>query len=99
DLHIEDERARATGDLLRHDARGDERDLVDRRRHVAQRIELSIGRHELGGLSRDRDANLPYLLDDLVDRELDAEAGNGFELVERAPRMAEPAAAHLPERR
>ena len=39
------------GDLLRHDAGGDQRDLVDRRRHVAQRIELPVGRHEVGGLA------------------------------------------------
>src|SRR4029450_12295458 len=38
------------------------------------------------------------LLDELLLRELDAEAGDRLELVERPTGVAEPAAAHLPER-
>ena len=76
DLHVEHERARAAGDLLRHDARRDERDLVDRRRHIAQGIELAIGGHEIGALAGDREADLLHLRDELLDRELDAEAGD-----------------------
>ena len=98
DLDVEHERARAGGDLLRHDARRDERDLVDRRRHIAQRVELLVGRNEVRALSRHSDADRARLLDELVGRQLDAEAGNRLELVERPARVAEPAAAHLPER-
>jgi len=39
-----------------------------------------------------------HLSDEAVDREIDAETGDRLELVERAPGMAEPAAAHLPHR-
>src|SRR4029450_5283541 len=38
------------------------------------------------------------LLDELLLRELDAEAGDRLELVERPAGVAEPSAAHLPER-
>ena len=39
-----------------------------------------------------------HLRDELVDGQLDVEAGDRLELVERAAGVAEPAAAHLPER-
>ena len=98
-LDVEDERARAAGDLLRHDARGDERDLVDRRRHVAQRVELLVGRDEIGALARRRRARSSRTcVDELVGGQLDAESGNRLELVERPACVAEPPAAHLPER-
>ena len=98
DLDVEHDRVGAGGDLLRHDARRDQRHVVDRRRDVAQRVELLVGRHEIRRLADDREADVAHLRDELVRRQLDAEAGNRLELVERAARVAEPAAAHLPER-
>ena len=86
------------GDLLRHDAGGDQRDVVDGRGHVAQRVEQLVGRNEIGGLPDDREPDLAHLRDELVDGELDAEAGDRLELVERAAGVTEAAAAHLPER-
>ena len=79
-------------------AGGDQRDDVDRRGDVAERVELLVGGDEVGGLADDREADLAHLRDELVDRELDAEAGDRLELVERAAGVAEAAAAHLPER-
>ena len=90
--------SRARSELLGHDRRRDQRDDVDRRGDVAQRVELLVGRDEVGGLADDRDADVAQLRDHLVDRQLDAEAGDRLELVERAAGVPEPAAAHLPER-
>ena len=98
DLHVEHDRLGAAGELLRHDRRGDQRELVDRRRHVAERVEQLVGRDEVAGLADDRDADVANLRDELVEAQLGAEAGNRLELVERAARVPEAAAAHLPER-
>jgi hypothetical protein len=54
DLHVEDDRVGSRRELLRHDRRGDERDDVDRRGHVAQRVQHLVGRHEVAGLADDR---------------------------------------------
>jgi hypothetical protein len=97
DLHVEDDRVGATGDLLRHDRRGDQRDDVDGRRDVAERVEPPVGRNEVGGLADDRHPDLADLADELVALELDAEARDRLELVERPAGVAEPAPAHLRE--
>ena len=98
DLDVEHDRLRARGELLRHDRRGDQRELVDGRGDVAQRVQQLVGRDEVAGLADDRDADVPHLRDELVHRQLDAVAGDRLELVERAAGVAEAAAAHLPER-
>src|ERR671923_234420 len=98
DLDVEDDRVRPGRDLLGHDARGDQRDVLDRRRDVAQGVQLLVGGDELRGLADDREADVAHLRDELVGRELDTEARNGLELVERAAGVSETAAAHLPER-
>ena len=53
DLDVEHDRVGTGGDLLRHDARCDQRDVVDRRRNVSQRVELLVGGHEIAGLPDD----------------------------------------------
>ena len=98
DLDVEHDRVGAARELLRHDRRGDERDDVDGRGHVPERVELLVRRYEVAGLPDDREADLPHLRDELVDRQLDAVARDRLELVERSARVPEPAAAHLPER-
>ena len=98
DLHVEHDRLRAGSELLRHDRGGDERHDVDGRRDVAQRIELLVGRDEISRLADDRDADLAHLREELLDGQLDAEAGYRLELVERSARVAEAAPRHLPER-
>ena len=85
------------GDLLGHDARGDQGHVVHGRRHVAERVEPLVGGHEVAGLADDRHADLAHLPDELVLAELDPKPGDRLELVERAARVAEPAAAHLGE--
>ena len=98
DLDVEHDRVGARRDLLRHDRGRDQRQDVDGRGHVAEPVELLVGRDEIVGLADDRQPDLLHLRDELVDGEVDAEARDRLELVERAAGVAEPAAAHLPER-
>ena len=98
DLDVEHDRVGAARELLRHDRRGDQRDDVDGRRHVPERVEQLVRGYEISGLADDREADLLHLRDELVDRQLDAVAGDRLELVQRPTRVPEPAAAHLPER-
>ena len=49
--------SRAGRELLRHDRARDQRDDVDGRRDVAQRVELLVGRDEVRGLADDRHAD------------------------------------------
>ena len=98
DLDVEHDRVRAGGDLLRHDARRDQRDAVHRPGHVAERVELLVGGDEVVRLPDDREPDVTHLLDELLLRELDAEAGDRLELVERAAGVPETPSAHLPER-
>ncbi len=97
DLDVEHDRVGARCQLLGHDRRGDQRDDVDGRGDVTQRVELLVRGHEIARLPDDRKTDGPNLLDEGVDVELDAEAWNRLELVERAPGVAEPTARHLPE--
>ena len=97
DLDVEHDRVRPCGDLLRHDRGGDERHDVDRRGHVPQAVEALVSRHEIRRRADDRKADVAHLLDELVGRELDPEAGDRLELVERAAGVTETATAHLPE--
>ena len=53
DLDVHDERVEPGGELLREDRRGDQRDRVDGRRDVADRVEPPVGRREIGGLADD----------------------------------------------
>ena len=66
DLDVQNDRVRPAGDLLGHDARGDQRVVVDGRRHVAERVELLVGRDEICGRPDDREADRAHLVDELV---------------------------------
>ena len=99
DLDVEHDRVGAARDLLRHDRGRDQRQDVHRRGHVAERVELLVGRargRRSGRRSRARPSS-PGSTNWSM-RELDVEAGDRLELVERAAGVAEPAAAHLPDR-
>ncbi len=43
-LHVKDNCISASGDLFAHDAAGNERHTLDSTRHIAQGVELAIGR-------------------------------------------------------
>src|SRR6266511_1013131 len=98
DLHVEHDRVRARRDLLGHDARCDQRDVVDRRGDVAQPVEQLVGRDEVRALPNDGKAHITHLIQELLGRELDAESRDRLQLVERPAGVAEAASAHLPER-
>ena len=98
DLDVEEHGFCAGGELLRHDAGGDQRHLLDGGRDVAQRVEPLVGRDEVVRLPDDRQPGASDLAYELVAIELDAKARDRLELVERPAGMAEPAAAHLRER-
>ena len=98
DLHVEEDRSGSRRDLLRHDARRDQRDLLDGRGHVAQRVEAPVGGYEVRRLADDRQADVSDLTDERLGLQLDREAGNRLELVQRPARVPEPSTAHLRER-
>jgi hypothetical protein len=93
-LHVEHQRVDALGDLLAHDRRGDQRDALDGRRHVAQRVERLVGRGDLGGLADHAAADLGQHRLELAEQQAGTEAGDRFELVERPAGVAEGAARH-----
>ncbi len=50
-LHVEHQRVAALGDLLAHHRRGNQRQALDGRGDVAQRVELLVGRRDVLGLA------------------------------------------------
>ena len=95
ELHVEHERVGALGDLLRHDARGDERDRLDGSGDVAERVELLVGRCQTRAGGADHGAHVAQLREELVVRERGPPPGNGLELVEGAAGVAEAPARQL----
>ena len=74
-LHVEHEAGEILRELLAHDARGDERDGLDRRRRVAQRVHLPVGRRDLRRLADQRAADRVELRRASRQREVGAEPG------------------------
>ena len=68
-LHVEHEPADALGDLLAHDRRGDQRNALDGAGHVAQRVELAVGRRDLRRLADQRAADRRDRPPQLVERQ------------------------------
>ena len=64
DLDVEHDRVRPAGDLLGHDRRGDQRDDVDGRGYVPERVELLVGGDQVGGLADDREPDLADLAEE-----------------------------------
>src|SRR5262249_32329394 len=79
-----------------HDAGRDQRDVVDRRRDVAEPVQQLVGGNEVPALSDDRQSDVAHLLQELLRRQLDAEAGDPPQPVERPAGTAEPAPPPLP---
>ena len=88
------------GELLRQDRGGDQRDRLDRRRHVADGVEAPVGGREIGGLADDGAAGLAHDAAEQREVGLRRVAGDRIELVERAAGVAEAAAGdHRHDRR
>ena len=92
-LDVQHDDVRAGGQLLGHDAADDERDA--RHGHVAQGVELLIRRVEVRRLTGDDHADAVHILQKALHGQVDVEARNALELVERAARVTEAAAGHL----
>ena len=58
-------------------------------------LQFLVRRREIARLSDDRDADVVHLTDELLFRQRHGTAGDGLQLVERAARVAQPAAAHF----
>ena len=93
-LDVDDETGEVFCQLLAHDARCDQRNHFHRRRRVAQRIHLPIGRHDLVALTEHRAANSRHLPLRFVERQRRTKSGDRFQFVERTARVTEAAARH-----
>ncbi|OQA33477.1 MAG: hypothetical protein BWY56_02048 [Acidobacteria bacterium ADurb.Bin340] len=94
-LHIQHQGIAASGELLGHDAGGDEGDALYRRRDIAQRVELAVGRADVAGLGAVGEACLPETLLEGAEIEFHPKAGNGRVLVHGSAGVAQaPPAEH-----
>src|SRR5262249_39090984 len=95
DLHVEYERRRPLGDLLAHDGARDQRDGLDGTGDVAQRVQLAVGGCETLAGRTDRRADVAQLAEELLVAQVDPEAGDGLQLVQRATGVPEPPPGQL----
>jgi hypothetical protein len=86
------QRLQPGGELLGQDRGGDEVDRFDCAGDVANGVEAAVGGGDVGGLADDGAAGLAHHAAQGVEVGLGRVAGDGVELVERAPGMAEAAA-------
>ena len=102
-LHVQQHQVGADRELLRHHARRDQRDRRDGRRGVPERVQGTVGRHEVGGLRGHRRTDLLHLAFERVRIQVRSQARDRLELVEGPAGVPEPAAGELghrePERR
>ena len=91
---IQHQRIDALGELLRHDRRRNQRDRFHRRRHITQRVQLAVRRHQPLGLPDEAQAEFGELLLEFLRAEIGAEARNRFQFIQRAAGMPERAARH-----
>ena len=89
---VEDQAVKVFGELLAHDAGGDEEGALDGAGVVAQPVENAISGDEGGGLAGHSDVAFGEDAGEVGDGELGVEAGDGFKLVEGAAGVAEGAA-------
>ena len=90
---VEDQRVNAFGKLLAHDRGADETDIFDGGGDIAQGVDFLVGRSDFRGLADQAHAAFAENVAEFLEREIDVEAGDGFELIERAAGVAEAAAA------
>ena len=81
--------------LFRHDRRRDERYAVNRRRNVAQCVDLLIRRNEISRLTDKGYADSLRLRQKFIGRKRGVISPDGFKLIDGAARMTEPAPGHL----
>src|SRR5271170_7133083 len=92
-LYVQDQAVESGSKLFAHDRSADKVGALDRAAMVAERIDDPVGGNEVFGLAGEGDPVLLEQLEDFIERELGAEAGDAVELVERAAGVAEGATA------
>ena len=93
-LHIQEQSLGTFRELLRHDARRDQRDGLYRAGDIPQRVHAPVrGDHGLA-LADHREADPIECGAKPLGGEIGAVAGDGFQLVQRSTRMAQRAPAH-----
>ncbi len=75
-------------DFLAHDASCDQRHAGNGGGHVAQGVELAVGRGQIGALSRHHDAMFRQHCQELLGAETDTEAPDRFQLIDSPAREA-----------
>ena len=81
DLHVQHNERAAAGDLLAHNAGGDQRQRLDRAGGIAQRIQQAVGGDKPAGLGADARADCTDLSEDFVGRQRRARAAERFQLI------------------
>ena len=94
-FYIQQDAVRAGSQLFTHDAAGDERNTGNRSRYIPQRIHLFVRRSQVARLPDDRDAYVVHLPEKRFLRERHRASGDSLDLIQRAARMPQAAAAHL----
>ena len=84
-LDVEQDAGRPAGQLLAHHAGGDQGDVADGGGHVAEGVDRLVGRDQVGGLGGRGQTDALDLVEQLVDAQVDPEAGDRLQLVEVPP--------------
>ena len=84
--------------LFAHDGGGNQGDGRHGTGHIAQGIQFTVGRREIKGLTGEDDTFFLELLFELLGVQIDAIAGDGFELIQRAAAKAQAATGHFSDR-
>ncbi len=98
DLHVEQQVRRADGELLAHDAGGNEGNGFHCGGDIAQRVRLAVGRRQVSGLRRKREAVAFEQAQKLIWTQLHPQPGDGFQLIHGAAGVAQAAPRHLGDR-
>ena len=94
-FHVQHHHVAARGQLLGQNGRDHQRQTVHRRGHVAQSVERLVRRGERRRLTDDGAAHVCDLPAEGRVVQIDAHAGDGLQLVQRAAGEAQSAAGHL----
>ena len=94
-LNVQQNRICTGGNLLAHDAGGDQRQAVHRGGDVPQSVNLLVRHRQLPTLADQRDADLVDDVKEFLLRQGGAVTGNRFQLIHRPAGEAQPPAGHL----
>ena len=93
-FHIEDQRVDSFRQFLAHDTGANKWDALDRAGDIPQGVKFAIRGHDLRRLANHRDANFFENGAKFGHAEHDAEAGDGFQFIERPAGVTKTSTAH-----